>query len=526
MKKKPTQKGPRPLDKHLIEAGQQCQKRLWLDYHQPIEVEPSAVRQAMSAVGEQLRTLARVAFPKGVAIEGKTAEAAAAATKEQIAAGTPVLFGATFLADGVEARCDILVVHKGGAVDLFEVKSGTKVNPRYVADLALQAHAIAASGHTLRAAYLLHVNPKYAHKEGSDYPPMQLLRSADVTAKVQRHQEALGRRLQLYCRTLGDESVQQLPMGTFCTTPFRCPHFEHCAKSGPKLPLRDLPELTRQQENELHKEGVEDLTSLDPQREGLTFRQRRTLLAVQQDQPLVEPFVQTELKSCTRPLHFLAIAGVTETLPRFDGQRPWRLMPYAWAAHTVHPDGRVEIASFVHVDRTDPRPGFAASLHKHLEVGGTAIVWNDRALDELRCLLDDLPTHKPAARAIVGQQHLDLMQLLEAGVFHPRLHDRQDLRVSAKVLLGDDSGAELPVFGEEQLVAALQKAQAPRVRSTTKDKIGADVLAGLSWTSERIRRLFETYAGEAVAAPKPKPAAVKAVGKPKPLPKPLPKPVE
>lgn len=192
----------------------------------------------------------------------------------------------------------------------------------------------------------------------------------------------------------------------------------------------------------------------------------------------------------------------------------------------MHADGRVETASFVHVDRTDPRPGFAASLHKHLEVGGTAIVWNDRALDELRCLLDDLPTHKPAARAIVSQQHLDLMQLLEAGVFHPQLHDRQDLRVSAKVLLGDDSGAELPVFGEEQLVAALQKAQAPRVRSTTKDKIGTEILAGQTWTSERLRKLFETYAGEAVAAQKPKPVAAKVAGKPKPLPKPLPNPAE
>ena len=67
-------------------------------------------------------------------------------------------------------------------IDLFEVKSGTKVNPRYVADLALQAHVLAACGHKLRAAYLLTVNPKYVHKEGADYPPMQLLRSADVTA--------------------------------------------------------------------------------------------------------------------------------------------------------------------------------------------------------------------------------------------------------------------------------------------------------------------------------------------------------
>lgn len=524
MKKKSTPKGPRLLDKHLIEAGQQCQKRLWLDYHQPTTTEPSAVRQAMSAAGEQLRALARVAFPKGVSIEGKDAEAAAAATREQLAAGTPVLFGATFVADGVEARSDILVVHKDGAMDLFEVKSGTKVNPRYVADLALQAHVLAACGHKLRATYLLTVNPKYAHKEGADYPPMQLLRSADVTAKVQRHVEAMRRRLQVFQRSIADEGVLQLPTGTFCTSPLPCPHLERCRKEGPELPLRELPELTRPLEQELHKEGIEDLRGLDRNREGLTPRQKRTLEAVQENKTIVEPFVESELKQCSKPLHFLAIAGATEALPRFDAQRPWRFVPYGWAAHTVHADGRVETASFVHVERTDPRPGFATSLQKHLEVGGTIVCWNDEVLDELRGLLEDLPNHKAAARAVVSQSHIDLMQLLEEGLFHPQLRSYTDLRQSVAVLLGDKSGDELAVFGEEALVGALAKAQAPRVRSTTRDKIAADVLAGLTWTCERLRKLYETYGGMAAPPPKPKPPTVARAAKP--LPKPLPKPAE
>lgn len=526
MKKKPSPKAARNLDKLLFEAGQQCHKRLWLDFHEPTDEQPGPLRQSMSEAGDALRKLARSAFPKGVAIEAKDAAAAAAETKERIAGGTPVLFDATFVADGIEARCDVLMLHKDGLCDLYEIKSGTKVKHRYVNDLALQTHVLAASGFKLRAAYLLHVNPKYSHKEGTDYPAMQLLRSGDVTAKVQKQLEPVRRRLNQYKQALADDAALQLPMGTFCTSPFPCPHVARCSKEAPPLPLRELPELTRQQEIELHKEGIEDLAGLDPKREGLTFRQRRTLACVQQNAPIVEPFVQEELKQCSKPLHFLAIAAVTDPLPRFDGQRPWRLLPYAWAAHTVHADGRLETASFAHVERTDPRPQFVTTLAKHLEVGGTIIVWDDEPLEELRTLLDDLVPQKAAVRAIVDHPHLDLMQLLDSGVFHPKVRTHADLRASAAALLDDDSGKDLDVFGEDAVLGALQKAWAPRVRSTTRDKIAADILATLTWTTERLMKLFATYSGEAPPAPKPKPAAPKTSVKPlpRPLPKPLPDP--
>lgn len=519
MKKPTATRAPRNFDKFLFEAGQQCQKRLWLDYHEPAEAAPSSVRQARSEAGEQLRALARSAFPKGVAIAATSADEAAAETKQRIAEGVPVLFGATFVADGVEARCDILVVHKGGACDLFEIKSGTKVKQRYVNDLALQAHVLIASGHTLRAAWLLHVNPKYVHKEGADYPPMQLLRSNEVTEKVQKQLEHVPRRLQQFRRSLADEAVLQLPTGTFCTHPFPCPHLPRCAKQEPEHPLRELPELSRQQELALHKEGIEDLMALDDKHAGLTFRQRRTLACLRQGGLLVEPFVREELRQCARPLHFLAIAAITDTLPRFDDQRPWRSIPYGFAAQTVHADGRLETASFVHVERTDPRPGFATGLAKHLEVGGTVVVWDDEALAELRSLLEDLPAAKTAARTIVGHPHLDMMQLFEAGVFHPKLRSLDDLRTSVAVLLDDDSGADLAAFGEDALLSALQRAWAPRVRAATRDKIAAEVLAALTWASSSLTRLYERFAGVEVAAAKARPATRPKASKP--LPRPL-----
>lgn len=521
LKKSSAPKAARLLDKHLYEAGQQCLKRLWFDCHDPSTSEPGPSRQAMSAVGDQLRTLARSVFPKGVLVTGATPDAAAEATKRLLAEGTSVLFDATFVADGVEARADILVQHRDGSLDVYEIKSGTRINPRYVNDLALQVVVITASGLKVRAAFLLHVNPKYAHKADSEFPPMQLLRSADVTAKVERHVAGVRRKLQQFRQVQAAAEPLQLPMGTYCTAPFPCPYLARCAAEAPAQPLRLLPELTRQLETELHKEGIEDLAALDPARNGLSFRQRRYLTCLRDGKTIVEPFVREELNQCARPLHFLAIAYLPEPLPRFDGQRPWRQMPFGWAATTLHPDGRLESGSFAHVDRTDPRPGFATSLAKHLEVGGTVICWDDEGLSGLRGLLDDLPDAKNATRAIMGRPHLDMMHLLEAGVFHPELSDHRDLRKSVKVLLDDASGADLPIASEDALREVLAKAGAPRVRSATKEKLAGELVETLKWQSERLMQLFVRFAEVEL----PRKAPVEATPKPKPKapPKPLPK---
>ena len=524
MKKKASAKPIRPLDKHLFEAGQQCLKRLWLDSHEPVAETPSASRERMSAVGEQLLTLARTAFPKAGTVAAADADAAVAETAQRLAAETPVLFDAAFLADGVLVRADIVVRQRDGALDLYEVKSGTKIKHRYVNDLAMQVHVIELAGHKVKAVFLLHVNPGYVHKADTDYPPMQLLRSADVTTKVQKQLELVRRRLQQFRSALDNDAALQLPMGTFCTAPFPCPHLARCTGKGTDHPLRELPELTRTFEQELLKAGTRTIDGLDAEREGLTFRQKRTIECVKNGEPIVEPFVREELRQCPRPLHFVAITGVVDPLPRFDGQRPWRLVPHAWAARTMHADGRVENASFAHVDRGDPRPDFVTSLARQLEVGGTVVCWDTKPLEELRVLLDDLPAQKAAVRAVMGRPHVDLMLLFESGVFHPDVHDQDDLRATVAAWLGDGSGAEISVYGEDELRETLAKAAAPRIRSTTRDKLAAEVIAGVDWKVERMLDLFRRFAEVEIARPTKAPKA--AAGKPKQLPKPLPPPAQ
>ncbi|MCR9248165.1 MAG: DUF2779 domain-containing protein [bacterium] len=501
----------RNLDKPLVEAGIQCRKRLWLDFHRPAATELSPTRKALSATGARLLELARSAFPMGAAVEEETIAAAAERTRELIAEDKPVLFGATFQADGAEVVCDIVVRHKDGAVDVYEVKSGTKITQRYLNDLALQVHVLEASGLKLRAAFLLHQNSQYVHQEGADYPPMQLLRSADVTAKVQKQVPHVAARLASFRRQCESETPPDQAMGSFCTTPTPCPHFAECSKDGAEHPAYELPELTRQQEHALRADSLTELTAIDPARKGLTFSQRRTIESVKAGEVLIEEFVRDELRQSAFPIHFLALATVTDALPRFTGQRPWRQTPYAFAVNTLHEDGRVESTAMAHADRTDPRAAVMTALGRHVEVGGTIACWDADQIEDLRPLLEDLPDQKGPVRAVISRSLLDLMQLFDAGIFHPKLRGHRDLAATVAALLGDNSGKKLAITCEDDLRALLDKASAPRVRSTTKQKIATQIEDAMNWRSERLMALFCKFAdvdarsakGEDTASKKP-----------------------
>lgn len=520
MKKTASKKRPN-LDKTLIEAGLLCRKRLHLDVNDPLEPQLSATRRTLSQVGLQLVEIAQSVFPKGIAIGGATAAAAADETAQLLEQGTPVLFGATFIGDGIEVVSDILVRHKDGAIDLYEVKSGTKVKQRYLVDLALQAHVLAAAGHELRAAFLLNLNSKYVHKEDADYPPMQLLRSTDVTAKVQKQLPHLRKRLVGLRDAVTDKKTLDFRMGSFCVQPMRCPRQATCSKGATDVPVYGLPELSREQEAALVTDGTAAMNEVDPERPGLTFAQRRAIECVRTGEPIIEPFIAEELQRCKFPLHFLAIATTTDPLPRFDGQRPWRRVPYAWAATTLYDDGRIESATFAHAERSDPRLAFATGLGQHVGNGGTVLCWNADSIEGLRSLLEDLPAAKVAVRAVIGRSQVDLMQLFEAGVFHPDLFRRasagqQDLMATAKALLGDDSGRKLAVRDEDSLRELLDKAWAPRVRATTREKIAGEIRDSLTWQSQQLLALFRKFGG---GVEKKREGVVRKAGPAKALPK-------
>ena len=465
--------GSRPITKALFASGLQCAKKLFLDYHEPDAAPAESLRrQHLFEVGAQLLELARTAFPGSQTADSGDFAKALKQTSGWLGEGqrAPV-FEAAFAVDDLEARADIAIPNGEGAIDLYEVKAGNKVKVRHIRDLAFQVHVIEKAGYRVERVWILHLNPNYKHRGGATYPVHQLFKHVDVSTKVRRQLDKTEEQVDALRNVLQDPVTQELPTGTWCEIPFPCGYLPRCRAEGPEHPLIDLPELSRDQETELHQHGIEDLTQVDAEEPGLSAVQRRAARALGSEDPIIESFVPKELRDVDYPLHFVIATSLLQVMPLYEDQKPWQHVPFLWCDAVVDKDGSVEYESFVADGKDDPRPEFARTLGAATEDAGTLMVFGANLEQRLRRLLDDANEHKSAVRALLNQPRFDLRQLVRAGVYHRDFRGSFGLVDVYTALVGGNHFDGLEIQSDEQAQAAYQKMMTPRTRATTRTKL-------------------------------------------------------
>lgn len=123
------------LSKSRFCDGLQCLKLLWWRKHESSapELEPDASLQAVFDQGHRVGELAQRQFEGGTLIghEYWQTDEKVADTRTALEAKAPVIFEASFSADGVFVAVDALERRKGRHW-LIEVKSSTKVKEQYL----------------------------------------------------------------------------------------------------------------------------------------------------------------------------------------------------------------------------------------------------------------------------------------------------------------------------------------------------------------------------------------------------------
>ena len=127
------------LSKSKYIGGLQCDKRLWMEKHQPdLRDEYTEVQKALFAQGTYVGELAQKLFPDGVDCtpdferpDGKGITIGLNMTKDAVTNGADVIYEAAFVANDVYATMDILV-REGNKWRAIEVKSSTRVKDYHI----------------------------------------------------------------------------------------------------------------------------------------------------------------------------------------------------------------------------------------------------------------------------------------------------------------------------------------------------------------------------------------------------------
>ena len=428
------------LSKSRFIAGLQCHRRLWWEVHEPdaAELVPDPVSAFRTEQGQRIGELARGRFPGGRLIELPRAESRAriAATRAALDAGVPAIFEATFGADDVVVRVDVLQQSRDRFA-LIEVKSSTRVKDEHLPDVAVQLHVLRRSGLDVTRADVMHVNRECRHPSLDD-----LFARADVTVEAEDLQPVVLDEIAAQLAML-EGPLPSVPIGAHCTSPRKCPFINRCWKEVPAHHVTTLFGFGKRAW-QLARQGLETIHDL-PAGLKLSPVAARQRLAVQQARLVVEPELAAVLDHFQAPLAFLDFETIAPAAPAFPGCHPYDPVPVQFSLHVATGDGAFAHHEWLATAGTDPRPELAARLVAACSGTGSILAYN--APFEKRCLRH-LAEAVPALAGALGEieaRAVDLLPVVRRHVYHPFFHGSFSLKTVLPALVPAVGYGELAI---------------------------------------------------------------------------------
>jgi hypothetical protein len=446
------------LSKTRYLRGLQCPKSLWLQQFRPdLRAAVSPGLQHIFDQGRRVGELARRRFPGGTLVAadhehiGEALQQTAAALK----AGAETLFEAAFACDDVLVRPDVLV-KAGAGWDLIEVKASTEVKDVYLPDVALQRFALAGSGLRVRKACLMHVNNEYVRRGELDLK--RFFRIEDVTDLTAPPLQQVPAKLAALQAALAGPDMPDVEIGSRCSSPFDCDFRDFCWKHVPDYSVYDLKRADFATIDELRQLGVMRLEDI-PAGFGLTDAQEIQVRVAKTGEPHIDgPAIRACLRSLVYPLYFLDFETVSLVVPPYDGMRPFQALPFQASLHVQEEPGAGP-AHFEYLGdpKSDPRPGLADFLVKHIAAQGSVVVYNASFEGgRLAELAAAFPDHAKALSGI-KKRLWDLIVPFRGSAFmHPDMRGSASMKAVLPALVPGMSYEDLDIGNGEMAFLAYE----------------------------------------------------------------------
>ena len=487
------------LSKSGLLCASQCHLRLWYETHRrDLTPAPDACTDARAATGRAVGALARGRFPGGHLIGGdhRAVGEALDETRRILASGAAgILFEAAFAHAGVLVRTDVLERLPEGGWRLVEVKSATRLDERFVLDVAVQLWTVRGAGLDVRDAMVLTLDRGYVH-DGARLDLDALFTAHPVFDAAMARLDAVGADVPAIQAMLARADAPRIAPGPHCATPHPCPYHAHCTRGhvGPEHPVDALPRLDARRRAALEAAGVDDIRAI-PDDFPLTALQRIVRHAVRANRPVVHGDITGAFARLKPPVRHLDFETFAPAIPRFAATRPYDAIPFLLSVHTERDGAPPAHTDYLHETDDDPRAALAERLIAALGAEGAVCTWSGYERRVLRALADALPHHAEALRAIEARL-FDLLALVRRTVYHPAFAGSFSLKRVAPALVPGIGYDDLAIAdGQSAAVeydAALASAD-PEQRQRTFDDLRA-YCARDTLTMVEVRRVLAAVA--------------------------------
>ena len=414
---------------------------LWLKKNDPSKLPPvDAATQAMFDAGHAFEPYVESLFPGGETIawdkdDWSSYKTLPARTKQALEAGAKVILQGRFEWQQFTFLPDIIEVVGDKVLDLYEIKSSTRVKPDHLYDLAFQKTVIEGNGFTVRNISVIHVNNQYV-REG-DVNPKEFTTFADVTDEV-------------------NEIAAKTPE-----------YMEAAKKVAAQAEMPDPnPELAKLGSKSEWMKVYENIFPPEPKN---WPEDTRPVINKQE----IERF----LGELQYPLYFFDYETMQGLVPYFDGQRPYQQVPFQYSLHIIRePGGEVEHREYLHKDNTNPAPVLAKRLVEDMGDSGSIITWNMSFEKSVNEELGRMYPEYSEQITVINERVVDLMIPFKAKWYDdPRCEGSASIKKVLPVVCPELSYKDLGIQDGNSAQRLWMEAVLDETRAGQKDQILADL---------------------------------------------------
>ena len=356
----------------------QCEKILWLDkYGKTSEVAEN--NEAVFETGREVGELAKGLFGDYIDVDSDAKiNVRVEKTQKLLENKTKVITEASFIYDNNFCSVDILKNDSDG-VEIYEVKSSTKIDDIYLDDAAYQYFVLSNAGLNVKKVSIVYINNEYIR--GSELDINQLFKIEDITDTVFQKQDEIESNIEMinnYMENHGEGNEPIKDIGKYCFDPYSCKYWQYCTKDLPTPNVFDISGMQKRSKFKQYYKGKISFEDLENENINQKYLQQIDFELNNRKPKINRNAIEDLLNSLKYPLYFIDYESCQYAIPEIEGTKAYQQIPFQYSLHIIESEGApVQHREFLaEADDENLIRNFAECMIRDMPENGSVIVYN------------------------------------------------------------------------------------------------------------------------------------------------------
>ena len=428
------------LNKTKINSGLQCQKKLWFDFHEPIEQKEEYLIKAGNLFGEVIRNNYGAGLDLSEAhISDAVKKTSEALNSEDIG----VIYEAAFIYENTLVKTDVLRRVKNGW-ELLEAKGSKIKKPEHIPDIAIQSFIVRSCGVSLTSIKLILINSEFIYQGKQNYKDL-INDSEDITEEVNSEEKEVINHINRLKELAGNVPSPKISIGGHCKKPHPCNYKDRCQSLVPKsnvTPYTILPYVSKGLRAYCEENKIKSLLDVPAEQLNVKHNHQKIQEAHRNNKPWFNSELKKIFKDFKWPLYFMDFETVQQKVPIIEKTSPFYSLPFQWSIHKWETKKNkillTEGEYFLDFSSHDIERKFLEKLLKVVGTKGTIFAHSAGTEKGVLNKLKDKKNCEDLTEAIdkLNSRVFDTLQLVRKNFYDPLMNGSYSLKDIIKAIPG------------------------------------------------------------------------------------------